>query len=102
MNRIYSLAYSIYRRLPLALKSGIKAFVNRTGMVTRLRSGEVVNSPVSLDRQSKLLRQISPATQEGLEIGPLCWPIVTKTESNGHIYYVDFSTAEKSREKYKK
>ncbi|HBI02176.1 MAG TPA: hypothetical protein DDY18_11215 [Flavobacterium sp.] len=54
-----------------------------------------------LERKSKMLLSISPSEQEGLEIGPLCWPIVTKRESNGKIYYVDYSKAEYLREKYK-
>lgn len=54
-----------------------------------------------LERKSKILLFISPSEQEGLEIGPLCWPIVTKGESNGQIYYVDYSKAEYLREKYK-
>jgi SAM-dependent methyltransferase len=54
-----------------------------------------------VDRKSKLTKHISPLNQDGLEIGPLCWPIVRKDESNGRIQYVDFSTAEESRKKYK-
>ena len=51
----------------------------------------------SLDRKEKLLFRISPASQDGLEIGPLSDPIVSKSESAG-VGYVDIANAEKLRE----
>lgn len=62
---------------------------------------EPMINPRGMNRKQKLLAFISPSDQDGLEIGPLCWPLVTKSESNGKIYYVDYSTAELLREKYK-
>ena len=52
------------------------------------------------DRRAKLLNQIQPASQEGLEIGPLHRPIVTKVESAGRIWYVDYTSADVLKEKY--
>ena len=102
MNRLYVLLQTVYHALPIPLM--VKKRIH--GLLSNYRKNvnSMVRSPVDLhvpDRKELILSRISPATQEGLEIGPLCWPLVTKAESNGKIYYVDFSTAEKSREKYK-
>lgn len=63
---------------------------------------EPIVNQIGIGRKQKMLTFILPANQDGLEIGPLCWPLVTKAESNGRIYYVDYSSAEFLREKYKK
>lgn len=62
---------------------------------------EPVVNPKGVGRKQKILAFISPNDQEGLEIGPLAFPLVTKAESNGRIYYVDYSTIEFLREKQK-
>lgn len=102
MNRLFLFARTLYNALPIPffLKRKISGFVNKFRKHS-ITAGVVVGDTRLPDRKTLILRRISPATQDGLEIGPLCWPIVTKVESNGRIYYVDFSTAEKSREKYK-
>ncbi len=41
-----------------------------------------------------MLRRINPSLQEGLEIGPLSRPIVTKADAAGSIWYVDYATKE--------
>ena len=46
-------------------------------------------------RREKLLKRIQPATQRGLEIGPLDRPIVSMQE--GHVRYVDFATTDELR-----
>lgn len=102
MNRLFLFAQTLYRVLPIPffLKRRISDFVNKFWKHSN-NVGVVIGDAQLPDRKALILCRISPATQEGLEIGPLCWPIITKMESNGRIYYVDFSTAEKSREKYK-
>lgn len=52
-------------------------------------------------RRETLLSRIDISTQVGLEIGPLSRPIVTKTESNNRIFYVDWATADELRAKYR-
>jgi SAM-dependent methyltransferase len=52
-------------------------------------------------RRDTLLSHIDVATQRGLEIGPLCNPLVTKAESNGNVRYVDHATAEQLRAHYR-
>lgn len=102
MNRLYAFMRTIYHSLPipLAAKRKVHGFLSKYRKDINSMGIVPIDARVP-DRKSLILSRISPATQEGLEIGPLCWPLVTKTESNGRIYYVDFSTAEKSREKYK-
>lgn len=100
MSRFYNFIRFIYHKLPAFLQKGIRYFkdlyknIFTHGLSTK-------NTPVTFERKAIMLSHITPLLQEGLEIGPLCWPIVTKAESDNHIYYVDFSTAEKSREKYR-
>jgi SAM-dependent methyltransferase len=107
MKRIYYFAVAVFRRLPIpvGVKDKFKAilFAINPSLKSNLvvQAEEPVMHPRQVDRNSKLLSHISPLSQDGLEIGALCWPIVKKDESNGRIQYVDFSTAEKSREKYK-
>lgn len=99
MNRFYSFARTVYGKLPISDSLRTKI---RSVLIPGMKKIEVTSSIGRvLDRKSKLLSHISPLSQDGLEIGPLCWPIITKAESNNRIYYIDFSTAEKSREKYK-
>lgn len=100
MSRFYGYFRLIYNALPDFMKKAIKYILaslqknSNPNLSTR-------DNFFAVERKAVMLSHISPLTQEGLEIGPLCWPVVTKEESNGQIYYVDFSTAEKSREKYK-
>jgi SAM-dependent methyltransferase len=54
-----------------------------------------------INRNSKLLSHIQPKHQDGIEVGPLSTPIITKEQSNGHVFYVDYATTEELREKYK-
>lgn len=49
-------------------------------------------------RNQKLLAHINPATQIGVEIGPLMRPIITR--EMGAIRYVDHATTEELRAKY--
>jgi predicted SAM-dependent methyltransferase len=56
-------------------------------------------NPVMATRKTKLLSCINPATQFGLEIGPLTNPIVTR--DMGEVRYVDHATTEDLRAKYK-
>ncbi|HEY9642257.1 MAG TPA: methyltransferase domain-containing protein [Coleofasciculaceae cyanobacterium] len=51
-----------------------------------------------LTRNAKLLCCIDPATQSGLEVGPLATPIVTR--EMGSIRYVDYATSEQLKAKY--
>ena len=93
---------AVYRRLPLptTLKARIATLAGSNG--PRPRRDSDVGLPGSPgDRTGWLLSHISPEAQDGLEIGPLCFPLVTKAASGGRVQYVDFSTAEKLREKYK-
>ena len=52
-------------------------------------------------RRERLLAQIHPATEDGLEIGPLASPLVTKLESHGRVSYVDYATADQLRDVYR-
>jgi SAM-dependent methyltransferase len=51
-----------------------------------------------LTRQEKLLQDIDPASQTGVEIGPLISPIVTR--DMGQIRYIDHANTEALRLKY--
>ncbi len=51
-----------------------------------------------MKRRSKLLKKID-LMGKGLEIGPLCWPVVAKSESN--IQYVDHVSTEEIKALYK-
>jgi SAM-dependent methyltransferase len=81
-----------FSRLPVFVKERVLTFASARGL---LKNPEVAS------RKEKLLRAIVPLSQDGLEIGALCNPIVLKNESNGRVFYVDFATAQQSREKYK-
>jgi SAM-dependent methyltransferase len=52
-------------------------------------------------REETLLGRIDVSSQTGLEIGPLCNPLVTKARSNGQVFYVDWATAEQLRAKFR-
>jgi SAM-dependent methyltransferase len=56
---------------------------------------------IVINRKHMILSNITPDLQDGLEIGPLCSPIVTKSESNGHVWYVDHASAEELKEIYR-
>lgn len=53
------------------------------------------------DRKFKLTRSINIPEQEGLEIGPLDKPLVTKQESNNKVHYVDHCSTDELKEKYR-
>jgi len=59
--------------------------------------------PVShyVPRQDKILKLIDVSQQQGLEIGALCNPLVTKSASHGGVHYVDWATAEQLRAKFR-
>jgi SAM-dependent methyltransferase len=92
MNWINRIGRKLYHRLPLPGK--FRGFLKQ-----RLHPRPMPLIPdihaATLDRKAKLLFRISPASQDGLEIGPLCNPIVSKSESGGRIGYVDIANAEK-------
>lgn len=52
-----------------------------------------------MDRRAKMLDGLDVAKLHGVEIGPLAWPLVRKTD--GDVIYVDFTDAESLREKYR-
>ena len=92
MKRIKYYARRGFSRLPFFVKESIFAVASATGLLKKLQGAS---------HKGKLLRSIAPLRQDGLEIGALCNPTVSKTESNGRVFYVDFSTAQQSREKYR-
>jgi len=51
-----------------------------------------------MTRKEKLLGGLNLATATGIEIGPLCRPLIDKAES--HVLYVDHTDAESLRRKY--
>lgn len=64
-------------------------------------NGQVAHSTVTLwDRNQLLLKGLRLEDQEGLEIGPLNAPLVTKEESNGNVFYVDRASTEEIKEIY--
>jgi ubiquinone/menaquinone biosynthesis C-methylase UbiE len=95
MNWINQIAKNVFHRLslPRYKKYGLKK-----GVYTLIPAWEQLDS---LDRKSKLLSRITPASQDGLEFGPLSNPVVSKAESAGRISYVDHASAETLREKYR-
>lgn len=52
-----------------------------------------------MDRKVKLLSGLDTSTTVGVEIGALCRPVVTR--GDGIIYYVDHTSTEELRQKYK-
>ena len=52
-----------------------------------------------MDRRQKLLDGIDVASLLGVEIGPLCFPLLRRTE--GSVIYVDHATTEDLQKKYK-
>lgn len=97
--RLLSLLRAVDRALPvpLSLRTRLAAIAASRGLIP-VRS---LDGLLDQDRRSWLLGHVSLASQDGLEIGPLCSPLVKKGESGGRVSYVDFSTAAMSREKYK-
>lgn len=57
-----------------------------------------IRSIAMLTRNEKILRCITPATQVGVEIGPLDKPIVTR--QMGQIYYIDHDSTEVLRSRF--
>jgi SAM-dependent methyltransferase len=53
----------------------------------------------SVDRTQKILNGLDVSSMSGVEIGPLAWPVVRK--SDGDITYVDFADAETLRENHR-
>ncbi len=53
-----------------------------------------------MDRKTKILQGINWKNKKGLEIGPLCRPIVSKKETE-NIIYLDYLSTEQLKEKYK-
>jgi SAM-dependent methyltransferase len=51
-----------------------------------------------MDRKEKVLGGLNLATASGIEIGPLCRPLINKAES--HVLYVDHTDAENLRRIY--
>lgn len=51
-----------------------------------------------MDRKEKILKGINVSLMSGVEIGPLAWPVVRK--SDGDVTYVDFTDADTLRSKY--
>ncbi|CAG9267969.1 methyltransferase domain-containing protein [Paraburkholderia caribensis] len=51
-----------------------------------------------MERREKILNGLNVATMSGIEIGPLAWPIVRK--SDGDITYVDFTDADTLRKNH--
>jgi SAM-dependent methyltransferase len=73
-----------------------------TGKTSRNRLIESKDdNNIGIDRKQMILSKIKSGVQEGLEIGPLCTPIVTKSESNGHVWYVDRASTEELKEIYR-
>jgi hypothetical protein len=112
MKYTHRFARFIYNRIPLPriAKSNLKNWVFKivpswrphyphdfSAVTENFRKAD---QPQPMDHKSKLLYRISPTSQDGLEIGPLCNPTLSKVESNGRIQYVDYVTATELREKY--
>jgi predicted SAM-dependent methyltransferase len=100
INWLYALARPVYRALPLppALKQKLRAAFG-TRSVQATPESALPLSPTH--RRAKMLSRIDPASQEGLEIGPLFSPIVTKAEAPGKVWYVDYAAADGLKEKYR-
>ncbi len=98
MNWIMRVAKNVFRRLPLPEKARDRLRLGALRVFPSLSVSIADIHAASLDRKEKFLFRISPASQDGLEIGPLCNPIVSKSESAGRIGYVDIANAEKLRE----
>lgn len=95
MNWVNRIAKNVFHRLPLPRHGKYEL---KKGVYSLVPAWEQLDS---LDRKSKLLYRISPTSQDGLEFGPLCNPIVSKTESAGRISYVDYASAETLRERFR-
>jgi hypothetical protein len=92
LNYFNYFASAIYHKLPLpsAVKEELKTFVY-----------SIIPSwiPPLPDRKSRLLSRIPAVSdKDGLEIGPLYRPTISKIESNGRIQYVDVYNADTLRE----
>jgi SAM-dependent methyltransferase len=53
---------------------------------------------IAMDRFSKITGCLDLSHEVGLEIGPLCWPVVTK--AHGRIFYSDHLSTDELRKKY--
>jgi predicted SAM-dependent methyltransferase len=85
--------YFKWKHLLLKILSKGKFFLNKP-------VGSDIHSNIGFNRKQLIISKIKPDLQEGLEIGPLCSPIVTKKESNGHVWYVDHVSTEELKVKY--
>jgi SAM-dependent methyltransferase len=107
-----SVARKIYHLLPLPIpaKRKIKEILravlrysepSHDAAVARGLPSSSTEAAAPGSRREKLLARIDPTSQDGLEIGPLASPLVTKLESHGRIAYVDYATAHELREVYR-
>jgi SAM-dependent methyltransferase len=93
----------LVRALPLRLPLSptLRARLKATFGVHAIRESREPGVPYSLElRRARIVSRINPSSQEGLEIGPLFSPIVTKAEASGKVWYVDYATADLLKEKY--
>jgi predicted SAM-dependent methyltransferase len=98
MEHLRHSAEAIYRWLPFPsiIKVKLKSIV--FSLIPSLIPLPIEN-PQPWDRKSQLLIRIPAITDlDGLEIGPLARPTVSKMESAGRIKYVDIYNAETLRE----
>jgi len=105
LNYFNHFAKAIYHRLPFPsvvkekLKSSVFSLIPSWVPPKPIEPPPPPPPPQLLDRKSKLLIRIPAVTdKDGLEIGPLYRPTISKIESNGRIQYVDVFTAETLRE----
>jgi SAM-dependent methyltransferase len=99
---LYRVAQTIFhsRYLPSALRPHLRQWGKRlTDSIERGSNG--VGPTTYQTRRDVLLHRIKIDEQDGLEIGPLASPLISRQESKGRISYVDFSPAEASKQKYK-
>ncbi len=59
----------------------------------------MVDGAITLGRREKILSGLNLSGLDGVEIGPLAWPLVRKHE--GNVIYVDFADAEFLKNKYR-
>jgi SAM-dependent methyltransferase len=107
MSKIFKFAKFVYHLLPLPLatkeelKAEFRAWASPLAPAANAEDSAQCVDVNQKDHKQKMLSHISPAVQDGLEIGALYRPTVTKLESGGRIYYVDFTTTEELRKYYR-
>jgi SAM-dependent methyltransferase len=96
---MYALLRRVYHALPL---SSVLRRKLRAALGPRFQSdyASATRTFILETRRAKILAWIDPSAQEGLEIGPLCSPVVTKSDAGGRIWYVDHIPAALLREHY--